>query len=238
MADETRQKEARSVRIETERASLVSGQTLELAPGSKIMLETGSPQLRFWGEFLGAKRGEYLILSLPGRTDIRDALVPDQPLTARCLHRDYNICGFQTSVASVVRSPHPLLFLNYPARIEVLNLRHDLRAACFLKSSVFIESVEYQAFMINLSASGARFALEAWPDSPLKKLRSGMEAFCLFKMTGSEDDLYIRGEIKGVAEKESLIEFGFCFVEIDPVALSRIKDYVQLVSRFFNSGAA
>ncbi len=238
MTDKTDQKEARSVHIETERASLVSGQTLELAPGSKIMLETGSPKLRFWGEFLGAKRGEYLILNLPGRADVRDALVPDQPLTARCLHKDYNICGFQTSVASVVRSPHPLLFLNYPARIEVLNLRQDLRAACFLKCSVFIESVEYQAFMINLSASGARFSLEAWPDSPLKKLQSGMEAFCLFKMTGSEEDLYIRGEIKGVTERENLIEFGLHFIEIDQEAHSRIKDYVQLVSRFFNNGAA
>ncbi len=234
MTDKARHEAEAAARVETERAQVESGDAFALAPGSKILLEMDCPPLRFWGEYLGVRKGEYLILVLPGRTDVRDCLLPEQPLTARYLHKDYNICGFQTFVAAVARKPYPLLFLSYPWRIEVINLRHDERVTCFFKSSIFVEGLEHQGFMINLSASGARFALDAAGEDVTAALQDAKEAFCLFRITGDQDDLYIRGEIKSILQKKKHVEFGLRFLEIEEKPLSRITEYVCLVRRFFN----
>ncbi len=220
------------VQVEPERVHSESGVNLDIAVGEKLMLEIVCPTARFWTEFLGMRREEYLILAMPSKAELRECLFAEQAVTARYLHRGYHVCGFQTYVVGSVKKPYPMFFLAFPLRIEVINLRHDERVTCFLQSSIFIDGQEHAGFMTNLSVSGARFAVEAGPGSSPPKLSADAEAFCLFKMTGSDEELYIRGLVKSPTRSGRFLEFGFRFEELDDKARLSIQSYVELVKRY------
>lgn len=224
------------VQIEPERIHSELGVNLDIAMGEKLMVELVCPTARFWSEFLGMRREEFLILTMPPKAEVRECLFSEQAVTARYLHRGYHICGFQTYVVGSARTPYPLLFLAFPLRIEVVNLRHDERVTCFLQSSIFIDGQEHSGFMTNLSISGARFAVEAEHGSSPPRLASDAEAFCLFKMTGSEEELYLRGLVKNPTRNGRFLEFGFRFEELDDKARRSILNYVELVKRYYGGG--
>jgi len=221
------------IQIEPERIQSELGVKLDIAVGEKLMVEMVCPTARFWTEFLGMRREEFLILAMPPKAEIRECLFVEQAVTARYLHRGYHVCGFQTYVVGTARTPFPLLFLGFPLRIEIINLRHDERVTCFLQSSIFIEGQDHSGFMTNLSLSGARFAVEAAPGKSPPRLTPDAEAFCLFKMTGSEEELYLRGLVKNPTRNDRFLEFGFKFEELDDKARQSILNYVELVKRYY-----
>lgn len=215
-----------------------SSRTLDVRIGAKVMLELAAPKVRVWTEFVGMRRDRFLIVTLPGRADVRGCLCPEQALTVRYLHEGYHVCGFQSSVESVSVKPYSLLFLSWPPTVSVVNLRREDRVNCFLPSSVFIQGREYPGYMTDISESGARLVLAqdetgAPPEFP--DIAMDEEVFCLFRMIGLDTELYIRAGVKNLGADASSPDFGVQFLELDDKARNSIQSYIELVKKFFFS---
>lgn len=139
---------------------VAEGASLMLRVGERMHLELPSYLERLWGELTGFKQGLFLIALLPKRPQNPRMFAKGGAVHVRALNRDFQLCGFHTSIIKFVTSPYPLVFLSFPDQYEKYHLRRSERVNCYLPASLLVDGKEFRATVINLSMGGARLALD------------------------------------------------------------------------------
>jgi c-di-GMP-binding flagellar brake protein YcgR len=188
------------------------GDALDLAPGERCIVEPEGLGKRFKSLFVGMERNQYLILRITREAQAmgtREYLHMSKPVTVRYLHRG-QVCGFSSRVLSAIYNPVPLLFLHYPAQIEVLDVRSEDRMEHFLPCRAIYGGQERHGVILNLSRGGCRLLVERGAQDEAL-LTKGSEVFCRAQLLDTEHEVYLHGEVRNAQTVQRNMVLGVQF---------------------------
>ena len=213
--------------------TLEHGEALDIKLGATLLMETIGLRKRFKSQFIGMDRGRFIIARLPANPEIRQQLNIGSELTTRYLHAGGKIYGFQTSVLAMEVRPFPLLFLKYPESVEVLSLRRFERVQCFTPATLFHQSKELKAVIVDISAGGMCLVMDLNGQEPTE-MEAEQELMCRFKLFFSEEETFIKAVIRNVEKDGDKMTIGLSFNEVSKEIQKSIQDYVRNVKEFLS----
>jgi len=220
------------MKIQAAHIQKLEGDSLSIPLGAMVLVEFDGLRQRFRTEFVGMERGKYLQLRLPRSINLRSMLHKDRPLTIRYLGGGGRISGFKTLVLAQSPQPFPLLFLEYPRTVEVLNQRESERVNCFLPATLVRDDIELPCVISDISVTGCRALLDLDPDAPALSVEPDAPLVFRFKMFPDQDDLEIAGHIKSVKATERRMSIGAAFDVHSRAIHESIETYVDMVRAY------
>jgi hypothetical protein len=149
--------------------TLVSGQRVRL-----LAMET--LKSKWTTTVVGSRVGRYVILEVPKVNSLPVLFEDDSPWSVNYI-RHGRVFNFQSRVLASIARPFPLVFLSWPAKVEVANLRNEKRYPVnipFIVERAGDDEGEAGPFrakglLLDLSWGGGLAATSAeLPDGPLK----------------------------------------------------------------------
>ncbi len=196
--------------------------------GDKVVIELQGVGGRFTTEFVGWEKGRYILVKLPAKLDLLDHIYPEKPVIVRYLHEGGEVRAFQTSVQAVIHAPVRLVCLDFPKTVETLRLRKAPRADCFLPATFVIAGIEAKGYVVNISLSGARGAVDKGRYGVAEKLAPGAEVSCQFTIpAANQGEAAASGTVRKVIEEREKRLFSMEFASIDERSTARIKAYIE-----------
>ena len=115
----------------------------------------------FKSTLIGMEHGQCLIMKLPMMPDIPVKFFQQNFFVVRYVHAG-GAYGFRTSLVSLIKEPVCLFVLDYPNKIESLNLRKNERYDCMIPAVAKILRAdatlfEWRGFITDISPFGCRF---------------------------------------------------------------------------------
>jgi c-di-GMP-binding flagellar brake protein YcgR len=143
---------------------------IELDPGDKLYFErdmaTGKAKIS--ATYVGTFRNQYLLSELPVSNKGPLFQHADIRCTVRFVARGA-VYGFTSSVANIIHSPVPLIFIAFPNKIEKMNLRKEGRFKVFIPVRLGFEEADdkkdRQGTIVDLSNSGCRVITQIFCDT-------------------------------------------------------------------------
>ncbi|OBT06772.1 hypothetical protein A9267_12770 [Shewanella sp. UCD-FRSSP16_17] len=129
---------------------------------------------RIKGRVVGAQTGKYFLLALP-KTVFRtqeSMLVEGQTVVVRSIiEGNTGACvAFKVRIQSVSRAPYYLLFIDFPKKLEMINLRKQARLSTHLPASLSVQQANSEQHsqlltgtIHDISISGCRFKTDSQP---------------------------------------------------------------------------
>ena len=122
---------------------------------------------RFNTTLIGLKPQKFLLLELPNivkRGELLDRMLMNNNLMVRtiCELTTGECLAFETAVDAIVKSPHPLVYLNYPLQLVFHQLRKENRKHLFITASLLnkAQGVQAQGTIVDISTGGCRLELD------------------------------------------------------------------------------
>ncbi len=173
---------------------------------------------------LGQLPEKYLIVTKPRAVGIDQFIKPGAWLKVVHLFEG-NVYGFETTILSHTETPSRLMFLSYPERIELVELRRHTRLNAHIPASLLCGDERHAGILWDLSRGGCRFVTAA-VDHVLE---------CGQAVLLSVTPLEIYGTIRSLARSEGRLMVGIQFDEQRcGTRLKMIDDYVHQVLNALN----
>ena len=110
---------------------------MRIEMGTKVALELAGLEGRVGSVLVGMSPDAYLILYAPLTHEARKRAGRKNVVTARYVFQG-TVFGFKSHILDHISYPASLLFLGYPSRVEVLELRREPRASCLFPGTLQI----------------------------------------------------------------------------------------------------
>ncbi len=221
-------------RVDASRSRFIQHEDLEIPIGGHALLaikgETGR-KARLTSFFVGQENGEYVILRLT-RHLYQHLMLTNTEVTVRYM-LDNIMVGFASRVHSVITKPFPLLFLDYPKGVELLNLRQEERVPCIPPIEVAWSGSDTEAGLLDLSACGCRFVAKEGDEDKLKALREGDEIFCRINMAGLDAEIAVNCLVRTISHGIDRCAVGVEFLDLPENQQLTLKKYVQNTKKFW-----
>jgi len=204
----------------------------EIRPGLQLILSITGFDDRVRTACVGHERGRYFLMRLPsaatqGLPGLYEYLYQGNMATVSYLH-DGNIWGFSTRIQSYALRPYPLLFADFPARIDSHNLRKESRIECLFPVQIQAGAVQGQAMLLDISRNGCRLACD--PSDPLARLAVGdtVEMECaIFNATGAQS---LGCQVRGAQSSGGRTTLGLAFTSVPEAVGRSIDGYLRTVA--------
>lgn len=134
------------------------GTRLAIELGNTVQITGPTSGIRIKASLAGMVKGRCLILQIAGvesSGDLRRLFSYGDALLVRYLHEGV-IFGFRTFVSGTVVEPLPLVFLNWPERIEAHSVRQSRRLDTFIPCSLNLQGERHEASIVDISAGGCQ----------------------------------------------------------------------------------
>jgi hypothetical protein len=136
--------------------------------GQSLSIEiTNIHRDRFSTRLIGMLNPKFLILELPSivkRGELMDRLLYNNTLVIRtiCEGSTGECLGFQSRVDSIIKHPHPLVFIDFPLEIITHELRSEERLETFLPAKLYKDdqSLVVPGTITDISNGGCRLVLD------------------------------------------------------------------------------
>lgn len=180
------------------------------------------------GEFIGLSHFDFLVLRLPTVPGLRNQLLSQTPVEVRYL-TDGALNSFHTEIISHLVKPAFLLFLAYPERLTIREMRRHQRLPCALPIQIFSSHGDAKGIISDLSMGGCRICLGLSGQADIRKLQVG-DSIVLQTALGEEGapcggSAVVRSvEISGVK-----LTAGISFDGADKVFSEALSGYLSLV---------
>ena len=194
----------------------LDGESLMLDAGARVLLEPVGSGRKFWAEFIGMKRGRFIILQPPMSLEMRDLLRPDDEVTVRFAHKAYQVCGFKAWITRFLLQPAHLVFISYPPSYETLSMRRHARCASVLPVVMRCARGEVNGVIVNLSGGGCRVALKLVQDATAVVPEKDEEVFLSFAITGDLQEVHAKGVVRSKVLEKNRLSVGECSLPICP----------------------
>lgn len=208
------------------------GEHLDIALGAKMLFEIDGLGLRFKSVFLGAEPGRYFMVRLPSDLNLRQYLHVDRQVTVRYLPGGGRVSGFKTHILDHTTRPYPILFVEYPKTLEVLNSRKSERISCFLPAIIEYENTSTQGVIYNMSMTGCRASHDLADAGSPPDVRVGDAISLHFRLVSQEVVARVGGTIRNFVVVDTKMTFGVQFGELAPMLAERIKEYIDSVKEY------
>lgn len=200
--------------------------------GEKVLMYLPGFQGKIKTEFRGVDKKKYIIVSLPEGVP-ENKFKTDQWVTVRYINESL-VCGFNTVVSGMITTPYPLIFLNYPECIEILNMRNDDRVTCFIPAKIHWEGKDISGKIIDLSRGGCKIVADPFNVEWIPSIN--IETDISFQLQDRENrkNLCLRSKIKRIVAEESKLILSFEFFEHHEEVEKTISDYVDILMEYFD----
>ncbi len=198
---------------------------LAVALGSELNMQIVGMEEKFKSILIGIEAPSYLMVRMQIPTKFRSQIDKGTSFIVRYIYLG-NVYGFRTKSLGSVEKPYKITFLNYPDKIENLNIRKAQRVSCFIPATLEINKRELRGLILEISKSGTRFKIttdidlinEIKIDDPLK---------ISFPLLGFEGLHNFKGIIKSINSDAIGISFGIQFEDLKTSLESMIDSYVR-----------
>jgi hypothetical protein len=145
------------------------------------------------------------------------------------------VYGFLSNVMYYSPRPSAILFISYPKAVEILNLRTTQRVDCILPAVVNLIEGEYRGVILDISAKGCKFLLEAQLEQDLPPVQLEQPITISFQLVGIAETLLSEGTVRNLRQEPCCIELGIEFHDPDKDLLDRIDGYLQSILNYYSS---
>lgn len=208
------------------------GKNLAMRLGERLNIEIQSTGERLWGELVGFKAEVFLLVWLPSFLHHRLALAADNTVTVRGMNKDFQLCGFRTTIIKTLLTPAPLLFLKFPDLFEIIFLRRHDRVGCLLPAVVRKDGREQKSMIINLSLGGARIVLDQHNSQDSMDAVKGQEITLFFSLIDGGAELTAKAVVHQIYDFEGKFSLGLEFVELIGDSKTRINEYIASIQAY------
>ncbi len=187
------------------------GKRVFIELGTHLQLEMKELKLSLKSELVGMEVGEYLITRLNNSEDVQAKLYEGCEVVAKYLHQ-HAVFGFQSKIISLISKPENIVFIEYPDKIESVNIRTSHRIDCFLPILVEIGFNTVDGVMLNINNEGCCLSikgLKIMDEQTLEKIVIHVHD----KVT--KKDFSLLGNIRSLRESNGEMNLGIEFDEMD-----------------------
>jgi len=194
--------------------------------GTKISINSFNREDRLWSFFVGLEHQKYIVARLPSKKpNLREQV------TVRYL-KGSMACGFTSTVTGMIEKPYPLLFLEYPKCIDVLELRNSERVFCFIDVAVFWDGDEGTGKITDISRNGCKISLEPASTKKLSGISLNDEIFCQFRLAELEDDKFTKGYVRHSSLADDRLTLGIELEDTPETLQEAIESYIKSIKEY------
>ncbi len=142
----------------TQAMTSTSHPKIQIDIGTTLNLQIHGLDYKLKTPLIGHLRPKFFLTTIPSTPEIeRNQLVRHLYVGNLIIIRYLQsgaVMGFQTNILNVSYSPFPLLFLDYPEKVEAVSLRKHRRIDCLFPVAVALGTRTCTGMLTNLSAGG------------------------------------------------------------------------------------
>ena len=202
-----------------------------LPVGVDMLIEPLGVGKRHKTTLVGLERGKYLIVRLPAASKGTELYHHNRRTVVQYKGRGGYVCGFKSVVVGYSTQPFPLLFLQYPEEVDILDMRVHERLDCFLPASVALDGSTFNGLVVNLSPGGCRISVDVDGMAEVPDVTPGSLVACSFTILNSRDALALRGEVRTFTVDDRSMSMGVLFQDPPADMQQQIQSYVDSVKR-------
>jgi hypothetical protein len=200
---------------------IVAGSLIDV----EVLMPAGSRRVKT--EFIGLLDQQFIILNHPNPKRLGaalDYLKEGATLIIRALleHSGGQIIAFRGQVKSVTVHPARLIFLHFPSKVQLIQLRNHTRIPTLIPAQFVCHDFKTSGVIKDISLKGLQFHLTD-PSLPAEL----KEATCQIVMTGKEqEEIVLKGQVCSVKHELELVHLGIKFTSNQDLIESVLKDYL------------
>ncbi len=217
-------------RLQPDKPVVECGKKLSIEFGQRMMIELLGDGLRMWGEVTVVRKGRFIGLSIPQMFKYKKNIINESMVAVRALSNGNCMCGFRTTIMSVLEYPDQLLFISYPEKYEKLNLRKEKRVSCFAPASVVYAGEETDGALVNLSPGGAQVVASA--TAPLAQVSQDETLFLVFSLHQSDQAACAKCLVRSVQKNSGKVRLGLQFAALIGKTKNAVAEYIMEVQQY------
>ena len=202
--------------------------------GMKIQLEIQGMESRLNSVLVGAELNKYIIIKTPTDAtydEIVYKLFPGNEVFVRYLYSG-TVFGLKSKLIEAIVNPEKLLFIEYPKKIEIHNLRTYERLACFLPAKVQTKDEERHGAILDINEKGCRFIFNYKDEQSFLPVHQGTQITMLCQFPGIAEEQKILGKVRNINEGKKQTFLGIEFDQIDTKVHDIIMQYISAAKEF------
>lgn len=211
---------------------------MDITIGASVLMESNGALDRIKCHAVGFLKEEYVVLRVPLIPGIRSRVPDGAMLTFRYLRRG-KLVSFRGVVKSYMATPYSLLFVTYPKRLEIHELRREQRFVCNFPALVVAFEQEFNGLLLDLSSGGCRFFFDDQHAAPPRNLRKGLWLKGAFRPPNAES-LPFRGQIVSLEGYSSSHTVNLRFAKgapLPPELVAYMSETQGLLDRMYALGS-
>lgn len=200
--------------------------------GTKLLIDFDNISIPFQSKLVGMEHGKYLVVKAPEPIGgIHYDFSNVDPLIVKTLYKG-TVYAFQSKLKTVISTPSKLMFINYPQKIEHLELRSHKRYKCSIVTQTEVDHARVGGVIENISRGGCLCTLEnVLTDENLSfnLVNRAISLNCYFP--GTKKKISLLGEVKNLKEKSDEMVLGveFIFQDNSPKVKDIVNKYIDLI---------
>lgn len=207
-----------------------------ITPGTQLMVTLGGLDSHLKTTFVGLERGRYVLFRTPQRNPhngVYEYLYSGNETKVSFLFEG-SLFSFASRVQSFTATPYPLVFVDFPERIESHNLRKEHRVECSFPVQAKCGNRICQAMIMDLSRNGCSLAMPLATEDPAPQ--PGDTLYIESPLFGATGETRIKSQVRrmkaGAAATASL---GLTFDNLPSQVDQWIENYVAQVIGLFSN---
>jgi len=205
-----------------------NGKRINIELGSELLVELEGEGVKFKSVLVGLKPDDYLIVRSPDLQYIRNQIYEGSRIIARCVHSG-SVYGFRSKiVCNLVHPAVRLLILEYPRRVESVNIRGNPRVDCHLPAEFNCRGRTLTCAISDISIGGCKIIVKSSESRGTFNAQVDQNLTIRTQLLGMKVDEMLTGVIRNVRADGSMIILGVSFIGLS-------EDTLRTLSRFIDS---
>lgn len=203
---------------------------LHIRQGSRIMLKFPEQEQSIKTQVLGFSRDEFILVRFPYIPGILSKIQIGQDLVARYLYEG-TVFGFKAYILNYVKKPVPLLFLDFPVSVEVLDLRQNKRIQCHMPTQVYLKDGEFEAMIVDLSKGGCKVFMQGVKKQLIDEIQIDEFLTLKFYTYPAVQEVQLMGYVKNKTVDKNNITLGVRF-DSDGELLQPVMQFIDKMDQY------
>jgi len=212
--------------MEIQDGAVSRGKHFRIGLGTTVQIQFSGVQGGIMAQMVGMKPDNYLIVHITPET--AGLVKTEDKAIVRYVYSG-TVYGFSSSVLSIISTPAPIVFLEYPEAFEFINLRKMDRLDCLLPCTARIGEVDYKGVILDISPGGCRVSIDLLNEIELPRGQIGEEVALRFEMVGITGVQNILAVVRNIRQDSKKYEFGMQFHSSDLDLKDGIERYVRSI---------
>lgn len=202
--------------------------------GSRLLLNlaplSSHKPVALQGEYVGSIHYEFMILKLPAIPGLAAKITPKMRIELS--YQDQGAVNrFPAEILTTVAKPCFLLFVSYPDRITVTEIRKHQRTLCTLPVILASPHGDGQAVIVDLSRGGCKLCMELTGQSGMRQLMEGDHVILKTCFSANGESVRGIGIVRQTEITGSKLHVGLAFDQGHKNFSTALDGYLEVLSR-------